>query len=266
VTDLTERKLAQDTLHRAISELEHFSFTVVHDLRGPLRAMQNFGAAIEEECARCQAPRTMDYLRRINVAAKRMEQLITDSLDYSKAARTESTLEPVELSPLMDDLVHTYPNLQPDKADIQLVPDLPPVMGNKTALTQCFSNLLGNAVKFARSGTRPQIRVWADKPSHPDVNPSVHSPKQMVRVWVEDEGIGIPKPAQQRLFAMFQRANTEREGTGLGLAIVRKVVERMGGRVGLESEEGHGSRFWVELMAAPQNSSVLGSGNGLHSA
>ncbi|MHC1764648.1 MAG: ATP-binding protein [Verrucomicrobiia bacterium] len=265
VTDLTERKVAQEALRQAISELEHFSFTIVHDLRGPLRAMQNFGAFIEEECARCQVPRTLDYLRRINDAAKRMDQLITDSLDYSKAARRELTLEPVQLSPLIDDLVRTYPNLQPDKADIQLAPDLPPVLGNKTALTQCFSNLLGNAVKFARSGTKPQIRVRADKPSRPAVNSSIRSPKEMVRVWVEDDGVGIPKLAQQRLFSMFQRANTEREGTGLGLAIVRKVVERMGGRVGLESEEGHGSRFWVELMAVPQNGPFLRSGQGLNS-
>lgn len=253
VTDLTERKLARNALHQVISELEHFSFTVVHDLRGPLRVMQSFGAIIEEECARCQVPRALDYLRRINVAAKRMDQLITDSLDYSKAARTELTLEPIGLFQLIDDLVRTYPNLLPDKADIQVSPDLPPVMGNKTALTQCFSNLMGNAVKFAKSGTKPQIRVWAEMSSHSDIDLSIPTPRQMVRVWVEDKGMGIAKGAQKHLFVMFQRANTEREGTGVGLAIVRKVVERMGGRVGVESEEGQGSRFWVELVAAPQN-------------
>lgn len=252
VTDLTERKLAQDALRRVISELEHFSYTVVHDLRGPLRAMQGFAAAIEEECAHCQLVQTKDYLHRIKLAAKRMEQLITDSLDYSKAARLELTLEAVDLSQVLDDLVRTYPNLQPDQSEIQLAPDLPAVMGNRTALTQCFSNILGNAVKFAHRGTKPQIRVWAESASALADDSLNHAPTPTVRIWVEDEGIGIPKAAQQRLFVMFQRANTEREGTGVGLAIVRKVVGRMGGRVGLESEEGHGCRIWVELMAAPQ--------------
>jgi signal transduction histidine kinase len=72
-----------------------------------------------------------------------------------------------------------------------------------------------------------------------------------VRIWVEDKGIGIPPAAQERIFHMFQRATNDYEGTGIGLAIVRKVVHRMGGSVGVESEKGKGSRFWVELPAAP---------------
>ena len=139
----------------------------------------------------------------------------------------------------------------------------------KAGLTQCFSNLLGNAVKFVKPGQKPEIRIWAEEvqspkckdqspqaparehapPSAPD-NSQGLIPSRFVRIWVEDKGIGIPKEAQGRVFDMFHRANKNYEGTGIGLALVRKVAQRMGGRVGVESEEGKGSRFWLELRAA----------------
>jgi signal transduction histidine kinase len=115
---------------------------------------------------------------------------------------------------------------------------LPPVLGNVAALTQCFSNLLENAVKFAKPGHVPHIRVTAE-PEH-----------DWVRIVVQDDGIGIRRDLQTRIFDLFQQVNPAYAGTGVGLAIVRKAAERMGGRVGVESEEGKGSRFWVELKAA----------------
>jgi PAS domain S-box-containing protein len=234
-------------LHETIAELEHFSYAVVHDLRAPLRTMQGFAEMTEEECAGCERTFSKDCLRRIKVASNRMDQLIGDCLNFSKAARQELVLKPVDLFQLLDGLVETYPNLQPDKADIQIEPNLPTVLGNEAALTQCFSNLLGNAVKFAKAGAKPQIRVRAEPSPAASTAASIRASNRFVRLWVEDNGIGIPKDAQQRIFGMFQRATTDREGTGIGLAIVRKVVERMGGTVGVESAEGQGSRFWVEL-------------------
>jgi signal transduction histidine kinase len=240
-----ERVVASRTgkLRETIAELEHFSYAIVHDLRAPLRAMQGFTELIEENCAACDQALAKDYLRRVKVASKRMDQLIADSLNYSKAVRLQLTLEPVDLFELLDGMLQTYPNLQPSEADIQVDSNLPNVLGNQAALTQCFSNLLDNAVKFAKPGAKPRVRIRAEalKPADP-------SRQSMVRLWVEDEGIGIPKQAQQRIFGLFQRASTDREGTGLGLAIVRKVVEQMGGRVGVESAEGQGSRFWVDLV------------------
>ena len=131
--------------------------------------------------------------------------------------------------------------MHPDNADIRLEGDLPVVLGNEALVTQCFSNLLANAVKFVAPGVKPRVRVRAEVR------------EGTARIWVEDNGIGISKDAQGRLFGMFQRLVRGYEGTGIGLAIVRKVVQRMGGRVGVESEEGKGSRFWVELRAARSN-------------
>jgi signal transduction histidine kinase len=159
--------------------------------------------------------------------------------------RQDLPLEPVELFQLLDGLVKTYPNLQPDQAEIRIDPDLPTVLGNEAALTQCFGNLLGNAVKFPKPGTRPQVSIRTEL-----LNPRLSTLNPMVRIWVEDHGIGIPQAAQERVFGLFQRATEKQEGTGIGLAIVRKVVERMGGKVGVESEPGQGSRFWVELPLA----------------
>ena len=138
-------------------------------------------------------------------------------------------------------------------------------MGNEAALTQCFSNLLGNAVKFVKPGEKPEIVIWAERrdeaatgghrgartgPSHltPASVAQGRGEFTWVRIWVEDKGIGIAESMLARVFDMFSRGQSDYAGTGIGLALVRKVVERMGGSVGVESEEGRGSRFWVELQ------------------
>ena len=233
-------------LRETVADLEHFSYAITHDMRAPLRAMQGFASIMDEECAGCERADNHEYLRRIQIAATRLDSLITDSLSYAKTVREQIVLEPVNLGQLIPGLLLTYPNLQPDQADIQLAEPLPVVFGNTAALTQCFSNLLGNAVKFAKPNTKPHIRVWAEQT---DAQPATRNPQpQFVRLWVEDDGTGISKGALPRIFNLFVRATKDIEGTGLGLAIVKKVVERMGGRVGVESVEGQGSRFWVDLQ------------------
>jgi signal transduction histidine kinase len=109
-------------------------------------------------------------------------------------------------------------------------------MANEAGLTQCFSNLLENAVKFVKQGEMPRVGIRAE-------------PREgWVRLWFEDDGIGIPKEMLPRVFDMFSRGHQSYEGTGIGLALVRKVMDRMGGKAGVESEEGHGSRFWLDLI------------------
>ena len=115
------------------------------------------------------------------------------------------------------------------------------MLANPAALTQVVSNLLGNAVKFVSLEVPPRVRVWAEAMA-----------EDRVRVWFEDNGIGIAPEAQDRIFMMLQRLNPpgRYEGTGIGLTIVRKAIERMGGTIGLESKPGQGSKFWIQLNQA----------------
>jgi PAS domain S-box-containing protein len=226
-------------LQEMIAELQHVSYAIVHDMRAPLRAMSTFADAILQDISSAQSTaQTLDFCRRKITAAARLDKLIQDSLSYTKAVLQDVPLQPVDLATLVRGLVETYPNLQPERAEIIFEDQLPVVLGEESLLTRCFSNLLGTAVKFVRKGVRPQIRIRC------------YNHGGTATITVEDNGIGISKQGRERLFGMFQRLTTEYEGTGIGLAVVRKVAERMGGKVGAESEPGKGSRFWVELRTA----------------
>jgi PAS domain S-box-containing protein len=235
-----EARVEQRTtaLQQMIAELQHVSYAMVHDMRSPLRAMHAFAQFLLEESSRATSPQAQDYAQRIITAAARLDRLIQDALSYTRAVLQEVPLEPVDLQVLVRTLIATYPNLQSDQADIEIQGALPAVLGSESLLTQCFSNLLDNAVKFTTPGTKPRVRIYAENRD------------KLVRIWIEDNGIGIPENAQQRLFGMFERLTHEHEGTGIGLAIVRKVVERLGGKVGVESQPNKGCRFWLELRPA----------------
>jgi PAS domain S-box-containing protein len=224
-------------LREMMNELQHVSYAITHDMRAPLRAMSTFAGIILSDLkeGRGDSPELLDSARRIIASAARLDQLIQDALNYTKAVLQEVPLHPVNLARLIPSLIETYPNLQSDKADIRIQDPLPVVLGEESLLTQCFSNLLGNAVKFVRPGTHPRVEIRA------------HSSGDTARISVRDYGIGIAPESRARLFGMFERLTTGYEGTGIGLAIVRKVVDRMGGKVGVESEAGQGSEFWVEL-------------------
>lgn len=246
-----QRQLEERTakLQEMISELEHISYAIVHDMRAPLRAMQGFAKILEMEWEEQTPEERLNYLRHISTAAIRLDELIRDVLTYNKTVLGRASLHPVNVRPLLDRLITSYPNFQPDQAEIIIEGDLPVVIGNEGLLTQCFSNLLDNAVKFATPGVKPLIRIRAEIIQTTSRENQPGSSSQRVRIWVEDNGIGIPKDAQSRLFRMFQRLTHDHDGTGVGLAIVRKVVERMDGDIGVESEPGKGSRFWIELPA-----------------
>lgn len=227
------------SLQDMVNELEHVSYAITHDIRAPLRAMTTFAQLLLQNAAEHGlSPAAQNYSHRIMTGASRLDTLIREALNYTKAVLQQLPMGPVDLDPLIRGLLDTYPNLHSDKADIQIMGRLPVVQGNESLLT-CFSNLLGNVVKFVAPGQRPKVQIWAEQAS------------KSVRVWVRDHGIGIPQHAQSRLFGTFQKLDNQYEGTGIGLAIVRKVVQRMGGAVGVESAEGLGSRFWVEFPLAP---------------
>jgi signal transduction histidine kinase len=177
-------------------------------------------------------------LNRIAVAAGRMDSLIQDVLNYSRVVRSEFPLDIVDVGQLVRGIIDTYPKMRPEEAEITVHGDLPSVYGNEAMLMQIFSNLLGNAVKFVGPGVKPRVRLWAE------------TRKERVRFYVQDNGIGIPADQQEKIFGIFQRVSKDYDGTGIGLAIVKKAAARLGGSVGLESEPGRGSTFWVEVRKA----------------
>lgn len=254
-----QRKLEERTakLQEMINEIEHISYAIVHDMRAPLRAMQSFAGILESDGADLTPEERNAYLRKISTAAARLDDLIRDVLTYNKTVLDQASLHPVNLGLVIGRILSIYPNLFADKADIFIEGALPVVIGNETLITQCFSNLLDNAVKFVAPGVRPRIRIWAE-PAKPVTENISHTPMAFVRIWVEDNGIGLAKDSHPRIFRVFQRSTHDDSGTGIGLAIVHKVVQHMRGRIGFESEPGKGTRFWIELPIASVQDQSLG--------
>jgi len=239
-SEYLERKVTERTarLHETVVELEALSYTIVHDMRAPLRCMQNFSQLIIEECDAQLNATGKDYLRRIVSAAQRMDRLILDVLSYSRLARGEVQLVEVNFEQVLRGIIESYPPFQAPNATIYIDGPLPNVTGNEGLLTQCIANLLGNAVKFVAPEVHPRVKIRVEESGG------------MARFWFEDNGVGIPADSHEKVFGVFERLNQNYEGTGIGLAIVRKAAERMGGKVGVESEVGKGSRFWLQLIAA----------------
>ncbi len=234
-----ERQVAQRTaaLRDKIAELEAFSYSISHDLRAPLRAIQSYSLILDEEAGPRLSTAEKAYLRRMASAAGRMDLLIQDVLTYSRLARMAVALKPIDLGELLRGIVESYPSFQPPSAIIELIEPFPLVMGADALLTQCVSNILGNAVKFVAPGVTPRARVWAE----------TQPGGETAKLFFKDNGLGIPAEAHQRIFGIFERISNDYEGTGIGLSIVKKGVDLLGGSVGLESEPGKGTTFWLQL-------------------
>lgn len=255
-----EKRTAQ--LRESIVDLEAFSYSVAHDLRAPVRAIRGFTEFAVDLCRKKGDPGPIVLLEKVIGAATRMDRLILDVLTLSAISRDRLAFSTVDVDRIVRLLIQERPGLAPPVAEIEVKSPLHAVRGHEASFTQCLTNLLDNSIKFVAPGVVPRVRIWSEElPPSPaaaldDTSaPSAASrgknaPK--VRLWIEDNGIGIPAKSQQRIFEIFQRLHgpEEYEGTGVGLAIVRKAIQRMGGQVGVVSEPGKGSRFWLELPKA----------------
>ncbi|MBV8880741.1 MAG: PAS domain S-box protein [Planctomycetaceae bacterium] len=226
-------------LEDALKEMGAFSYSIAHDLRAPLRAMSGFAELLDSDHREQLAEGARDYLRRITEAAALMDRMIEDLLTYSRMTRTEVLCHSLDPGLALDQVLHTLePEIAARKAEVTVERPLPLVLAHEVTLVQVFSNLLTNALKFVAPGVVPRIRVRGEVQA------------DWVRIWVEDNGIGVPPEYQKRIFGIFERLHgaTEYPGTGIGLAIVNRAVERMRGRIGVEPAlVGTGSRFWVDL-------------------
>jgi len=241
-----EQAVAERTaeLSATNKQLEAFIYSIAHDLRAPGRSMEGFSSLLLEEAGASLSEAGRDFANRINRAAQFMDALLMDLLAFSSTAQQRIELAPVKLETVVPSVLSRLEKeIQDTNARVETSGPWPTVLAHEPTLGQVLFNLVTNALKFVAPDTSPVVRVRAEgAPS---------GEEGCVRVWVEDEGIGIAPNHQEQIFQLFTRLDRERyPGTGVGLAIVQKGIERMGGRVGVESTPGQGSRFWFELPTA----------------
>jgi signal transduction histidine kinase len=224
-----------EELARSNAELETFASVVAHDLRSPLLTISGYCHLLQEEFEGQFPSEAAEYLEQILCGAMRMDRLIHDLLEYSRAACSQRPLEPVDMQSVVVQVrANLEASIQAEEAQIEVDP-LPTVIGNQTQLVQLLQNLLDNAIKF-RCQQPPQVRVTVSRNGG---------------CWqfaVQDNGIGIAQEHFECIFQTFQRLHgQEYPGTGIGLALCKKIVERHGGRIWLDSVVGQGTTFHFTL-------------------
>jgi signal transduction histidine kinase len=228
-------------LEESVQSMELFCYSMAHDLRAPLRAISGFTQALLEDYEDLFDKAGRNSAKRIMAATVRMDRLIFDLLSYAKFSQGD--LPPAEL-PLQiiveKALAHLRAEIQKKKAEIRIVHPLAALSANEVAMEKIILSLLSNALKFVEQNSPPRIEIETIQKG------------DWVRCCVRDNGIGIAEPHQAKIFGLFERLYREDQypGTGIGLALVSKCVERLGGKVGVESVLGQGSCFWFELKAS----------------
>ena len=223
-------------LEEANKELEAFSYSVSHDLRAPLRAVDGFTSMVLARYSEQMPPDAKRLLQQVDASAKRMAQLIEDLLRFSKLSRQTLTKSRVNISEMVNTIVQELRNESLGREIEVRISDLPNVTGDPSLLRQVFVNLLSNAFKFTRK-TKALIEVGCDTSGVENV------------FFVRDNGAGFDMAYANRLFSVFQRLHTQDqfEGTGVGLSIVQRIVQRHGGRIWAQAEVGKGATFYVAL-------------------
>jgi PAS domain S-box-containing protein len=226
-------------LNQAIAEMESFMYTMAHDLRAPLRAIAGYSTLLLSPTSGLSDPSERElFLRRIEGGAQTMDKLIQDLLAYGHLAHSHFRSESTDLESVVKDVLIRFETQILDQgASIRIESPLGRVQSDPDKLKRVLENLLSNSLKFMPPGRKPEVRVRTELRDG------------WVRLWLEDNGIGIEEQFHARIWRVFERLNRVEDypGTGMGLAIVKRAVERMGGRSGVTSEPSKGSRFWIEL-------------------
>jgi two-component system, NtrC family, sensor kinase len=232
-----ERARLIQALESANKELEAFSYSVSHDLRAPLRAIDGFSRILLEEYAPALPPEVQRYLRLVCDNAQRMGALVDDLLALSRLGRQPLAKRQVALGPLVNQCLEELTSEQAGRKIEIALSDLPPCQADPSLLKQVFLNLLGNALKYTRAQEVARIEVGGE----------IHDGEYLG--FVRDNGVGFDRRYAAKLFGVFQRLHRaeEYEGTGVGLAIVQRIIRSHGGRVWAEGEVGKGATFYFTL-------------------
>ncbi|MDB6124034.1 MAG: histidine kinase [Pedosphaera sp.] len=243
--DLTQRKMEEEALRQKTRDLQSFAHTISHDLRSPLRSIRMSSDLITSQGTENLTADQQAYFARICRSAQTMEKLLEGILQYSQVSTNELESGSISLQDVVKQVVDLLESeIQRTGAHVQITSPLPPVKGNRTLLIQTFSNLLGNAIKYVPEGRKPEIRLWAETKDNE------------VDIYLRDNGIGIEERYFQRIFNLFERVPTGSSGaagTGVGLAIVQRAIERMGGKVEVQSSVlNEGTTFLISLPVPGQ--------------
>ena len=230
-------------LQQANADLEAYAQSVAHDLRAPLRAMRVFASALNEDYGDRLDDEGRQYCQYIESAAKQMDSLIRDLLEYSRTGHSGMGLDPQNLDEVVDRALRQLGSeIQRVSAEIIVERPLGKVVGHRSSLVQILSNLISNAVKFVAEDVQPQILIR-----------TIESTGSL-KLTVKDNGLGIAPAFHEQIFGVFERLHgiESYPGTGIGLAIVRRAAESMNAEFGVESVLGDGSTFWIEFRDAGQ--------------
>ena len=261
--DITERKRSEESisrkaaeLARSNAELEQFAYVASHDLQEPLRKIQAFGGRLKTKMEGVEMQDGRDYLERMQNAAARMQNLISDLLTFSRVLSSSQPFVQVDLGKTVQDVMGDLEvAIEQSKAKIEF-DGLPAIEGDPTQLGQLLQNLISNSIKFQPPGQAPVIRIEAKvlpRPFSCVKNPTPDD--QICELMVKDNGIGFDEQYLDKVFAVFQRLHgrSEYEGTGVGLAVCRRIVDRHGGTITAKSKAGEGATFIVALPVHQDN-------------
>jgi len=250
--DDLERRVEERTreLARSNAELERFASVASHDLQEPLRKVVAFGDRLAEACGSALDESGRDYLDRMQNAARRMQGLISDLLAYSRVISRAQPFGPVNLADVAREVVEDLETrIEMAGGRVEVGP-LPIIDADRTQMRQLLQNLIANGLKFHRPDLAPVVRVWGELADGVVLSPQ-RGPERVCRIEVSDNGIGFDPKYADRIFGVFQRLHgqSEYEGTGIGLAICRRIAERHGGQIEVESAPECGARFTVTIPA-----------------
>ncbi len=232
-----ELKKYTKQLETSNSELEQFAYVASHDLQEPLRMVTSFLGQLERKYKPVLDEKGQSYIHYAVDGATRMRTTILDILEYSRVGNEDDISEDVDLNLTIEDVLGYYRNKIKSKNVKINCANLPTINIPKASIFRVFSNLIGNAIKYASTNRQPEIEI------------SVEDKKSYWEFRVKDNGIGIEKEYFEKIFVIFQRLHGKGEysGSGVGLSIVKKIVERNAGKIRVESEKYKGSTFFIQL-------------------